>query len=386
MKRAVFGFLSCALLASLVTACGGGSDNGGTDPPPQTPVSGLQGRVLVSNEFTNQLFIMESASDRFSEITITPGSRPRNMVVSPDKKFTVVYVDGSAALVHVDNTTEQATASINLGDWTESFIVTPDSKNVWAAVRNRSEVRLWNISAGTTEAVSVPLPRRLVRNTAGSRLLVFRDETDELTVIDTESKTPTAVTGFDRPVWGIFTDDTHALILSCGPQCGGSTARVTRLDLSTTPPTTGASVAVSAATIGLLDGTKLYVAGTAGTSGLLDVVDTGTLTVSKGGVPISDGFHHVMRMANNNRLFIGARTCSNVTNGCLSIFNTSAQTAVIGTPKGEVTGMQPISGTNKVYVAEGGELRIYDTSTDAEQATQRDFIGKIIDAAAIDNP
>jgi hypothetical protein len=128
------------------------------------------------------------------------------------------------------------------------------------------------------------------------------------------------------------------------------------------------------------------VAGLAGTNGLLDVVDTCTLTVTKAAVPIVDGFHHMMRLANNNRLFIGARTCSNVTSGCLTIFNTSAQTAVIGGPKGEVTGIQPISGTNKVYVGEGGELRIYDTSTDAEQALQRDFVGKIIDAAAIDNP
>lgn len=386
MKRASFLSLSCLLLASLVAACGGGGSNGGTDPPPQTPVSGLQGRVLVSNEFTNQLFIMESSTDRISQVNITPGSRPRTMVLSPDKKSTIVFVDGNAALVHVDNASESATASVILGDWTESFLVTPDSKSVYAAVRNRNEVRFWTIAAGTSEGISVPLPRRLARNSAGTLLLVLRDETDEVTIIDTETKAATAVGGFDRPVWGVFTDDTHALILSCGPQCGGTTAQVTRLDLSTTPPTVGASVPISAGTVALLDGTKLYVAGTAAGSGLLDVVDTGTLTVTKSAVPIGDGFHHLMRLAGNNRLFIGARTCNNVASGCLSIFNTSTQTAVIGAPKGEVTGMQPISGMNKVYVAEGGELRIYDTSTDAEQALQRDFAGKIIDAAAIDNP
>lgn len=386
MRRASFLGLSCLLLASLVAACGGGSDGGSPDPPVPNPVSGLQGRVLVSNEFTNQVFIMESATDRISQINITPGSRPRIMTLSPDKKFTIIFVDGNAALVQVDNTSETPTSSVVLGDWTESFVVTPDSKSVYAAVRNRNEVRLWTIAAGTSEAITVPLPRRLAINSDGSRLLVLRDETDEVSIVTTETKAVTNVSGFDRPVWGVFTDNTHALILSCGPQCGGTTARVTRLDMSTTPPTVGASVPVSAGTVALLDGTKLYVAGTAGGSGLLDVVDTGTLSVTKAGVAIGDGFHHVMKLASNNRLFIGARTCSNVTTGCLSIFNTSAQTAVIGGAKGEVTGIQAIASTNKVYVAEGGELRIYDTTTDAEQATQRDFIGKIIDAIAIDNP
>jgi hypothetical protein len=96
-----------------------------------------------------------------------------------------------------------------------------------------------------------------------------------------------------------------------------------------------------------------------------------------------------MALGSDNRLFIGARTCNNVTSGCLSIFNTSSGSAVIGTPKGDVTGIQPITGRSVVYVAEGGELRIYDTTKDAETTsvtshTAIDIVGKAFDVKAID--
>jgi hypothetical protein len=37
-----------------------------------------------------------------------------------------------------------------------------------------------------------------------------------------------------------------------------------------------------------------------------------------------------------------------------------------------------------VYVTEGGELRIYDTTTDALQATQINIIGQAIDVKLVD--
>jgi hypothetical protein len=71
--------------------------------------------------------------------------------------------------------------------------------------------------------------------------------------------------------------------------------------------------------------------------------------------------------------------------GCLSLYNTSAGTAAIGTPKGEVTGMQAISGRAIVYVCEGGELRIYDSSTGTEKLPPPvDIVGKAWDVRQID--
>jgi hypothetical protein len=115
------------------------------------------------------------------------------------------------------------------------------------------------------------------------------------------------------------------------------------------------------------------------------VLTTSTLAVSKPGVAVSDGFHHLMALGSNSKLFIGSRTCNNSVQGCLSIYDTAAQSAVISQPGGgDVTGIEPISGRNVVYVIEGGELRIYDTTTSQPQATQIDVVGKALDVRLVD--
>src|SRR5262249_48790570 len=160
-------------------------------------------------------------------------------------------------------------------------------------------------------------------------------------------------------------------ILSCGPECGGAagTANVTVVTMSTL--TAGAPTLVDGATIGLLDNSgNLFVAGTTSAGvGKLDVLNANATPVAvTSSVTISDGFHHAIGLGNNNLLFVGARTCNNVITGCLAMYNTSTHAVKIETPKGDVTGIQPIPDRNVVYVTEGGELRIYDTTTSAPQA------------------
>jgi hypothetical protein len=278
-----------------------------------------------------------------------------------------------------------------MGGAVASAVLIADNKTGYAAMRNTGQVAVFDYTTfAITKNIPVPTVRTLVLNHKGDHLLAFSDDVDSVTIIDTTANTASTITSatFDRPVFGVFSsDDSKAYILSCGRECGGATARVSVLD--TTAGTVSASVPVSAATVGLLDSAgNLYVAGTQGTAGKLDVVAVSNLTVSKSGVAIGDGYHNVMVAASNNRIFIGARTCNNVTSGCLSIFNTSGGTAVIDTPKGDVTAALPITGRNIVYVAEGGELRIYDTTKDAETnglaAAPIDIIGKAIDLKAID--
>ena len=72
---------------------------------------------------------------------------------------------------------------------------------------------------------------------------VFSDDSNivysiDTTNIDTKTTTSTTVpkqitsTTFDRPVSAFFTsDDSKAFILSCGAECGGTTARVSVLDV-----------------------------------------------------------------------------------------------------------------------------------------------------------
>jgi hypothetical protein len=104
-----------------------------------------------------------------------------------------------------------------------------------------------------------------------------------------------------------------------------------------------------------------------------------------------------MALTNNGRLYIGASNCTIGTAsntqvaGCLSIFNTSTQAVVIPVESSvrsnfNVTGFQPISNRNVIYVCQGGELDIFDITTDAPSTsiTQIDVVGNAFDVVQID--
>ncbi len=88
---------------------------------------------------------------------------------------------------------------------------------------------------------------------------------------------------------------------------------------------------------------------------------------------------------NNNKLYIGASTCANVTTGCLSIVNLGTGKAdPPGQPLGAVTGLLSVPNRNVMYVIQGGFLNIYDTNTDQQQATQIGFRGALYSVIQID--
>lgn len=414
MKRTII-LAFCAAALAVLPACstgnllgGGSSNNTSSSSTPKSRPSGIKKRAFVSNNFQNQVDIVNAANDTVNTTfattstgasvttlsnTIATCCAPAQMVLTPDKKFTAVFDQTTITISIVTNDTESSANQIPLPDFTESFVAAPDNKRLYVAVPNApvsgqasGAVEVMDITtAALTDTIAVPRAHRVVLSHNGNRLLVFADNTDQIWVVDTSAKTATAVSGFDRPVYGVFSsDDSKAYILSCGPECGGTTAKVTVLDMASNTP--GASVPVSAASVGFMDSAgNLYVAGTAASGGRLDVVTTGTLAVSKSGVAISDGFHQLMALGSSNKLFIGSRTCNNSAQGCLSIYDTSGGTVVISPAGGgDVTGIEPISGRNVVYVIEGGELRIYDTTTSQRQATQIDIVGKAVDVKFVD--
>lgn len=398
--------MRCGAVCWLAACVWLGGCGGGDSGPAAPPTTGFAHRAFVSNFQDGSLHIVDADRDVESlSFFIITGTRPGPMAVTPDKTRTLVFNTGSNALAVADNTTEQLLGSVSLGDQTESFVVLPDNKTVFVALRNQSNVTVVDISTLlVTNTIAVTTPRRLVLSHNGSKLLVFSDDSDTLTVIDTANKTASApIAGFSRPVFGVFSsDDSKAYVLSCGLECdpAAASARVTVLDMTVDPPVPGASVNVAAATVGLLDGNTLYVAGSppgatcsgstlATTCGRLSVIDAAALTVSPTTSEITDGFHDRMELGSNGKLFVGARTCTNIntpseTRGCLSIVNPSSSTAVVSTDVGDVTGIAPITGRNVVYVVIGGELRIYDTTTDAPQATQVFVAGRVVDVKEVD--
>jgi len=404
--------LACAIILTsslVVWGCGGGSN---TSNQPVT--SGLTRRAFVSNQFTGALEIINATNDTGSSHRVITDPGANIMHLSPDKSIILVATGaGSSSRINAIGTaSESVLGSLSLPDESISFFYQPDNKIVFAAVRNTGQVFRWDTSTSTNavSSISVPNARRMVRSPNGNSILVFPDDnSDTVWYIDTTAATLTAVEVggapglFDRPVWAVFSSDgSKAWVLNCGPECGGSAAGVQVVNFP--GATLGASANVpGGATYGILSSNTLYVAGTppANPCSFNVAVNCGFLTkVDVSGAPsagtsyeISDGYHDHMLLAPNNRLYIGAEfTCAAVApNGCLSIFNTSTNAAVIVPPcasacnsLNDITGMTTITGRTVVYVVEGGELRIYDTATDTLQSKQVDTVGRSWDVVSPD--
>lgn len=398
-----------ALAVFFCFSCGGGT------PSSTTPVSKLAKRVFVSNQISSIVEIVDATKDMLSTFTIGPVSGPTAMVESQDKKLTFVFNSGSDTLSEIDNATEAVKNGLSLHDATDSFAISSDDRFVYAAERNflpsgatlTGAVEIFdlnNVSAGST-LVSVPGARGLALSHNGGTLLVFSDNSDAVSMINTANTGAgaTSIPGFDRPVSAVFSsDDSTAYVLNCGPECGGtlltSKASVASLSIGTQAITTGPPIA--AARTALLNGSTLYVTGTRpvgaapafAAGGWLNVINAGTLAATSS-VPVTDGIHDRMALASNGKLFVGARACSNTTQGCLAIYDTAAGTVVIhppflgpaGTPlPGDITGIEPIPGRNVVYVCEGGELNIYDTTSNGlAKSSTIDIVGKAVDVREV---
>ncbi len=439
MRQSAFAILLLTAASLILVSCGTNYNNGIGTTPGANPKT-IKVHVFVSNPlFPNAtttapvLNVVDGQRDLLSPGVISVGATstiPGLMVLFPNKRFTLVFSAANNSLTVVNNVSESVaqtsggkSASITLPGFSESIVVAPDNVTGFAAVPNAlvtgqspGVVDVLDLSADViSAAVPVPGARYLAQSHNGNRILVFGSRPDTVTVLapsavgtSTDPRTDVQSLLFDHPVWGVFSsDDSTAYILNCGPECGGTTASITLLDMNSNLP--GPTIPIDAGTIGLLNGNILYVAGTkpgantcadsstttlATTCGEVSTVDLGSMTVTATAT-ITDGYHNRIEMGANNRLFIGARTCTNIkapssgsspgeVRGCLSIVNTSKSTVVVPPRQGDVTGIQPISRRNVVYVIQNGELGIYDTTTDKLQTTQVDIIGQAVDVKQVD--
>lgn len=407
-----------AVLALAIAGCG--SSTSSNTPKP----SGLKKRVWLSNTSTNTVNLLDAQKDVFSTKSVGVSS-PSKMVTAGGT--TVVMDSAGSQITVIDNPTEAVTFVAPIGDQPFDLVLSADGKTAWTAQRNFGFVQ----SVNTTNGVANPVirignARRLALSPKGTKLLVFPDpqaqvapNTSTFFVVDTASGGVTTITDaihLDEPFTAVFNgSETQAFILNCGPECGGAAASVVSVDFTNPAPVFAPALAPIAvpggATVGLMNGTNLYVAGTPqapnalnGPSaacplshcGVLTVINTSALTAGTS-VPITDGDHEKMAFA-NNRLYVGALGCSvdpgstaNTVRGCLSIFNTGSSAVTFPQESSfrqnfDVTGLQPISGRSVIYIVQGAELDIFDTNTDALAAgvTQLDIVGKAFDVVLID--
>jgi hypothetical protein len=393
----------------LIVGCGGSGTN--------TTVSGLKNRAFISNTYSGDLQIMDTQNDmtaltaettnssgqvvQGAPVSISVSTSVTFEVESPDRTTTAVYDPSSATVWFVTNSSETTSGDTALSSGTSMAVFSPDSSTMYVPEPNlpvsggfAGGVQVIAVSTATISTTyNVPGASSVAISPNGDYLFVFSQNSDSLYLINLTASTitPVAITGFARPVNAFFsTDNTTAYVLNCGPECGSSgAASVAQFNIASLTIT--ATVPVGGASVGLLNGTTLYVAGSpvpTGTTSTYDAVNVSTMTrLTPASVPIGDGFHTTMALATNQRLFIGATTCTNIVTGCLSVVDVTSNIAEAPLPPGagSITGLLAIADRNVVYAIEGGFLHIYDSTTDALQANQITFTGALYGIVQVDD-
>ena len=417
-RTALWSVILCGMAFGLL---GCGSNNTRPAPPP------LVHRALISNFTNNNITIADTSRDILAALVGSFSNSPGFMVLSSDRKLTVAYgpVDNSVTIIN--NAQQSAGGSARLADpnalpnASVSITISPDNNTILAAIPN--EV-VFGQAPGAVDVVSATSNGTLTRQPSiplvsvrylnsipnGNRVVAMSDTANRVWIITpsligsgTQPYTEVFSSLFDHPVFAIgSSDNTTAYVLNCGPECGGTQAGIVTIDLTTDTVVGTTAIAVpGGATVALLNANMLYVAGTvAGTGGSVTPVDIVTSTLSPT-ILIADGYHDRIAFGSNNLLFVGARGCAitPATAGCLSIVanpSSASPTVKIAKPApftfpapdpgDDVTGIAPIPNRTEVYVIQGGELIIYDTTTAKRkvQSNPPDIVGQAVDVVALD--
>jgi hypothetical protein len=418
LKRAVF--LLGTVVPLLIIASCGSSNNSVTGPNGNATVNApsmLKNRAFITNQYSGAIQIMDSQNDTTAYYTVTnnntgltgPGVTGTAVsipvgnsltfeLLSPDGLETLVYDPTLHSLAFITNSSEATNGSVTLANYASMALYSPDSKYIYVPVPNAlvansppGGVQVVSTATGQiTGTIPVPSVRTVAISPDGNTLLAFAGNADTMWLIHPLATSPSAVaiSGFARPVNAFFSSDSNtAYVLNCGPECGSTAGPPSVMSFDVPSQTIRTTVAVGGASVGLLKSNTLYVAGyPGGNTGTFDVVDVSSMTrTTANSIAIGDGTHTTMAVSNNNKLYIGAVTCVNTTNGCLSIIDLGTTKAdPLGPPYGSVTGMQSIPNRNTMYVIEGSVLHIYDTTTGQLQPTQLSFRGALYGVVQVD--
>lgn len=374
LKRAAI-LLAILLLAGLWTSCNNNYNYGYTN---NLTLSQIKDAALFDNTYDGAVNILDIdlSPPQLYQTTLASLTFPEQMLMAPDKSFVLIYDDSAYTLSIYNVSQAMVTGTLNLNYHSDSIVLASDGKHAYAAVPNNPELNAppgavlsFDLTTGSSGAqIAVPGARRIALSGDGKSLLVFADNDNNVYYVDLTATTlaPVAIAGFNQPYTAYFaSDNTTAYVLNCGTECTGSAPpSVQAVSVTPKTQTLGKSVAVPGATVGILDGTTLYVAGNdltqaSGSQGVFSVVDLSGMAVTNT-APISDGLHLHMAFF-DNKYWVGSWNCS--TTNCLSVYDTSSKKATVGTSVGNVTALTPAPVKNWMYVVEGGQMYQYDPST-----------------------
>ncbi len=378
------------------------------------------------------------------------GKNPVSIQNFPEEQTGAVFSEGDGSLATVDYANEKA-GSVLTGQnapIATSIFVSRNQQYVVAANQAIHSLTVIDRGLGQQFFLNVPGIYRVSINPSGTLALGFvQNSNDVFSVVrltqpqKVQYSTPAAwqaagfqdcepqnlpqycaarVTSngaFDRPTKAVFSSDGQSIyVLNCGPECGGSQAGIVTVPI-TPDALNGNNSGPSGinlqagpvlpipggATDALQNGNTLYVSGQQLQpdglfAGFLTVVNMSTGQIA-GTYSISDGTHTKMLFADDNTLWIGSQRCqegerykgsqsgASVQFGCLTMFNTANNAVSIDAYKGDLTGVTAVTGLHKIYVAEGGQVHIYNTTDGAERDNSNVAVtGTAYDVAYMDAP
>jgi hypothetical protein len=361
----------------------------------------------VYNSGSGSLSLINYATEKSSSTVSGLSGLSSSIFITSNKSYIFATSQGTGALTVVDQSSSSAvTYTLSAPDKLNHLSVNTGGSVALAFAEN-SNYAYYPLKLTATQTLaykggSTTWPTGAVDceplNAPGWCLFQARDSSNTALV-------------FDRPVKAVFSGDGGtAYVLNCGPECSGTMASITplpvapmiflageasgslptasTLDTTCTSSATGCTIPVpGGASNALVDSSTLYVVGQQKMidgywGGYLTVVNlsTNAVVTPTGTVPnpvsISDGTAggtSRMILADNNTLWIGMTGCTSgerahnlatysYNDGCLTMFNTSTNTVTLleSTP-GDATGIAAVTGLNKIYTAEGGQVYIYST-------------------------
>lgn len=447
--------------AAVLAGCGSTSYPDGRTLPPSKLINRVMIAIQnpsVLNRGT--LEIVDAYYDERSGPNGTPpvfsisgysGALPETIQNMPEEQFGAVYGAGDGSFILANYATEKVTKTVaGIPVPSSSIFVTRNQTYLFAASQEAHQFTVAYPSSGSSLGLSLPNVYRVSVNPAGTVVLAFVQNSPyvyypmalsagESTLFsggpstwpqaavdcepqnaplwclfqmqspDSVDKTyngqnglPLFYTGapltFDHPIKAVFSSDGGtAYILSCGPECGGTTASYTPVPIapmlflqgqaSGLLPTTAALAAATVpipggASNALVNSSTMYVVGQSPQQidgntlygGNLTVVNLASNTITSS-TPISDGTPGAtsrMVEADDNTLWIAMTGCNAgvryATNpaggyGCLTMYNTSTNSVTMLEPYlGDATGVTAVLGLHKIYTAEGGQVYIYSTT------------------------
>ncbi|HZU32907.1 MAG TPA: hypothetical protein VFB79_17460 [Candidatus Angelobacter sp.] len=378
--KACLGVL-CVNLGILLIGCSPGRNivGGGGGSPTPTPGAA---RLLVSDNTTGTVNVIDAKTDLITKTIAAPS--PGKMVSAGGT--TVIQSTLASSISIFDNATETIRFTVTLPANPVDVAITPNGATAWVAENNGTVQSVNTATSAITATFTIAGVERLLIGPQGNTVLAFNDTLPIfLSIIVPGGLTGVGNPGLDHPTNAVFNgDDQNFILLSCGVECGGTQANFTGVALNTPGgPFISSPLALSAATVGLLSGTTLFVAGSPATGLNAGTLQVATLSTNAVGTPIhiADGHHSLMVLTPNGQLYIGATGCTlgtvnaqNQRQGCLTIFNTSTSTVTpVLVPalriNGDVTALAPVPGRNAIYVVQGGVVDIFDTTTNAVSTT-----------------